>query len=433
MLQYRRALFLSAMVALAPGCGGSDEPAGGGSDAAAPDAPGVDTEGGESLVEDPCPVEPPACAAPPVIARGSGLRALDRCAFPLVLEEARAVVELPAELPKVTLADIAADLNREAVRVAAPPGSAPGVRNAWGWNAGDQGVAYWIPQGITGSFDGVAGSGTVNGRKLVLVSWYYSRAEDTGSTVEKGVRIAIADVTDPAAVRYRFALLVEPVRAADGRPTFRSVPVHAGGLAWVGNRLYVPITGSGLRVFDLAHILALDGLEDKIGYDPATQQHHAHSYAYAIPELARYTSTGSCAPRFSFVALDRSSTPPSLITGEYDADAVTGRLHRWPLNGAGALQPTTRHRTIPDGAWLSAESHIQGAAARDGTFWLSSSRPAAGAGELVRTKLSTRSATLGWSDSPEDLALDPQANSMWSLTEAVDARYFFEVAVTALD
>ena len=47
---------------------------------------------------------------------------------------------------------------------------------------------------MTGSFDG-ATAGTVGGRKLVLVSWYYTMANDTGSTVDKGVRIAIADVT----------------------------------------------------------------------------------------------------------------------------------------------------------------------------------------------------------------------------------------------
>ena len=36
------------------------------------------------------------------------------------------------------------------------------------------------------------------------MSWYYDLASDPSSTVDKGVRIAIVDVTDPAAIRYRF-------------------------------------------------------------------------------------------------------------------------------------------------------------------------------------------------------------------------------------
>jgi len=389
-------------------------------------------------VVDPCPATPPACPDESGVVRGGGLRAIDRCAFPLepdapAIDRGALIDALPATVRRVTLADIALDLNRSATQIAssALPGTAPGVLRAYGWNAGDQAVPYWIPQGITGSFDGVIGTGTVDDRKLVLVSWYYEQAEDPGSTVDKGVRIAIADVTNPAAVAYRFALLVEPSGTlAD--PTFRSVPLHAGGLAWVGDRLYVPATTTGFRVFDLSRILALDGLADTIGKD-AGGVYNAYSYAYAIPQIGRYTSSGGCAPVFSFVALDRTSTPPSLVSGEYDAAAVTGRLYRWPLASDGTLQRTDRDRVIPDAAYLSAESHVQGALAKDDTWWLSSSRPAAAAGELVRTQVGAPSTTLGWSDAPEDLAFDPQAGSVWSLTEGLDARYFFEVAISAID
>jgi hypothetical protein len=265
----------------------------------------------------------------------------------------------------------------------------------------------------------------------VLVSWYYAKENDTGSTVEKGVRIAVVDVTNPADVRYRFALLVEPT-GSPAAPSFKSVPIHAGGLAWIGDRLYVPQTGTGFRVFDLAHILKVDSLDDRIGYDAASGTFAAHGYQYVIPQIERVSSTHECHSVFSFVAYDRTSTPPSLVTGEYDADSIEGRLYRWPLDAHGALQLTKNDRVIPAEAYVMGESHVQGALARDNTWWLSSSRPAGSAGELVRTAEATTSARLGWNDSPEDMAFDPQRDSVWSLSEATNARYVFDAGRSAI-
>jgi hypothetical protein len=381
-------------------------------------------------VPDPCAATV-ACPAPGAIARGSGLHVIDRCAFPLVPEPVPDVIDAyPTSLSRVTIAGMLGDLNRAGARIQTLPGTTPGVQRAYEWESGDEAVAYWIPQGITGSFDANA-TGVIDGRKVVLVSWYYEMSAEMGSTVDKGIRIAIVDVTDPNAFAYRFALLVEPVEAV-GFPTWRSVPFHAGGLAWIGDRLYVPITTGGFRVFDLSRMLQVDGLDDRIGRDAATGTYYAHGYKYVIPQIATYATNRACDPRFSFVALDRSSTPPSLVSGEYDAASVNGRLYRWPLDGA-ALQLTDQGRVIPDAAYVMAESHVQGAFAHDETFWLSSSRPANAAGELVRTRVGASSTTLGWSDTPEDLAFDPQGSSVWSLSEGTNARYVFEVSLDAID
>jgi hypothetical protein len=43
------------------------------------------------------------------------------------------------------------------------------------------------------------------------------------------------------------------------------------------------------------------------------------------------------------------------------------------------------------------------------------------------------STTLGWIDSPEDLAFDPQAKAVWSLSEAANARYVIAVRLDAID
>ena len=370
---------------------------------AAADAPAIDA----AVV---CPATPPACATA-TFAQHSGLHAIDPCAFPIQ----RTAITQTLPLPSVTLADVAADLNRTATRISpsALPGTAPGVALAFQWNSGDESVAYWIPQGITGSFDASA-TGTVGGRKLLLVSWYYKMELDPGSTVDKGVRIAIADVTDPANITYRFALLVEPTATG-----YDAVKIHAGGLAWSGDLLYVPVTGSGFRVFDLAHIGKVDGTADALGFDGT--HHNAYGYAYAIPQVATFTDTGSCAPVFSFAAIDRTTS--TLVTGEYDATSVDGRLYRWSLPDLGPA---------PVAAYVSAESYLQGAVSLGDTWWLSSSRPAAGHGELVRTQPGAPSTTLGWSDSPEDLAYDPESHGVWSLSESASARYVFLVGLDAL-
>jgi hypothetical protein len=415
----------------------------------APDAgaaPAPDAAGPDAPLPDPCADVVAACPTDEALAavvEGAGLVAIERCAFPLVDRDewaarAAALDALDADLDSTDVAGVLADLNRSAPRLPAVdvPGDPPGVTRAFGWQAGDQDVAYWIPQGITGSGDAGDGAGVsagrVAGRDVVIVSWYYDRAEDAGSTAEKGVRLAIADVTDPDDVRYRLVLLVDP-ELVDGQPTFTSVPIHAGGIAWVGRYLYVADTFTGLRVFDLGRILRVATGVDAIGYDAATGAYHAHNYAYAVPQVDTLADDGACAPRFSFVALDRATSPPSLVSGEYSATTVTGRLFRWPLDGAtGRPRLVAGGRLVPGGAWLSGHSHVQGALALGDTFWLSSSKPAAGAGDLYRARAGAASATLPWIDAPEDLYHDPVDDVVWSLSEGQGARYVFAAARAAL-
>ncbi len=426
-----RALVLAVVVGC--GGGGADEPL----DGATPvDSAEVDAD---AAPIDPCPVAPACPSLPAGYGVGDGLRAIDRCGFPLTDLDTWAAADalldaLPASVPQRTLADVVTELNRVAtpVTAAAVPGDPPGVRVAFTWQAGDRSVAYWIPQGLTGSFDATL-DGRVAGRKLVLVSWYHERAEEPGATVDKGVRLAIVDVTDPAAIRYRLVLLVEPI-ARGGRTDFAPVAVHAGGLAWHGDHLWVPDTGTGFRVFDLGRLFEVDASVDALGYDATTGAYHAHGYRYVVPQIGRYRDDDACAPRFSFVALDRSTTPPSLVSGEYDATSIGGRLYRWPLDAdTGHLAASSRGRVVPDGAWFAGQTHLQGAAARGDTFWLSSSAPAGGAGALYRAGIDRPSVALPWIDSPEDLAVDEGDGLVWSLSEAIDARYVIGVARTAID
>jgi hypothetical protein len=426
----RRLLSLVLVTACGASSGGG--PAGADPDARPGDAASPDAAAVVVAPADPCPAVAPACpTAPSGFSAGDGLRAIDRCAFPLHdsarWDELSATIDaFPSTLPRVGLAEVLGDVNRAAVRVTSVPGSPPGLTTAFTWQSGDTAVAYWIPQGLTGSFDAGA-----TGKRVLLVSWYYDQASDPGSAVDKGVRIAVIDASDPDSVRYRFALLVEPVMV-DGRPDFAPVAVHAGGIAWLGDYLYVPVTGSGFRVFDLSRIFVLPSVDDRLGYD-ASAGYAAYSYRYAIPQVGAYGDAGACAPVFSFVAVDRSTATPTLVSGEYDAASVTGRLYRWPVDPAShRLVVTDAGRVVPDAAWLEGESHIQGGVSRGGTFWLSSSAPAGSGGALVRTAVDQPSATLPWIDAPEDLAFDPQGDQLWSLSERAGARYVFAAAAAAL-
>jgi hypothetical protein len=396
------------------------------------------TGSGGSVAVDPCLGTNPTCPSNAPASAGKGLVTINRCAFPMVDQDTwgakgALVTALDAKLPVVSLADILLDLNRTAVTItgAQLPGGVTGFKSGFRWNDGDEGVAYWIPQGLTGSADATA-QGTLGGHQVLLVASYYKKEEDPGSTVEKGVRLAVVDVS-VSPPTYRFALLVDPV--AGSPPTFAPITIHAGGIVWFEDYLYVADTSRGFRVFDLKHIFQVDTSKDTIGYDAATQTYQAHLYKYVIPQVDLYKHASACGPIFSFVALDRSSAPPSLISGEYCngttacGGALDGRLFRWPLDAAtGRLAPPKT--TYPANAYYAGQSSVQGGVAHAGAFYLSSSAPAGSGGALYVIPAGAKSTTFSWVNSPEDLIYDGSKKRIWGLSEAQDQRYVFSVDAT---
>lgn len=427
---------LSLAFALASACSGetsATDAADASVDARTPSNPdpvdgGVTADAGadaEPPPPDPCAAQTPVCPTASTTA-GSGVVAVDRCAFPI--KEAPTwstlpplVTALEAIAAKASTATILGDLNRTATAVAAGavPGGPPGVNIAVRWETADEDSETWIPQGITGSAD-ASSTGLVDGRRVVLVSWYYT--PPAGSTYEKGVRIAFVDVTNPQVPMYRFALLVEP-QGTPAAPTFAPVTIHAGGMAWFGDLLYVADTRSGFRVFDIARAMKVATDVDAIGCQAGTCR--AGLYKYVIPQVGGYTHASACAPLFSYVALDRSTTPPTLLSGEYcggtacASKPLAGHAYRWPLDGGnGRMRAGT---SWPSEAMLLGQTQVQGGASRKGVYYLSSSAPPAGGGALYRVT-SGKSATSTWLDSPEDLMVDESNGLLWSLSEAAGAR-----------
>lgn len=392
-------------------------------DASASDGAPNDASTVDAAPPDPCSTRASVCTAVPGGADGRGLTTIDRCAFPIAQRagfggNGAILTALEALATKVTVSDVVADTNRDAVRITSVPGNPPGLAYAFRWNTEDVGSADWFPQGITGSADADA-TGLVGGKRILVVASY----EDAVG-LEKGVRLAFTDVTNLDTPRYRFALLVEPTGSA-AAPSYRQVNIHAGGIVWIGSRLYVADTGTGFRVFDMSRILRVAVDVDSVGCDATTCR--AGLYKYVVPQIGTYADSSACAPLFSWVSLDRSTTPISLVSGEYCSTTacsgpLAGRVYRWPLD------PTTDllagRTTYPSEAFYMGERQVQGGASRNGTFLFSSSAPAGGAGAMFRVK-GSRSATSSTIDTPEDLMIEPTRGLVWGLSEGVGSRVVF--------
>ena len=348
-----------------------------------------------------------------------GLRSIPSGAF--VLRDTNTWVTHAATFDALNLPKVGLDvipLNRTATRM--PNAPWPGWRGGFFWDSGDLNVAYWVPQGLAGA--------TVGTRPFIAVGWHYEEANVSSDPnpasdgTDKGTRVSFADVTDFDTVTYRHVLFVEP-EATRG---FKPVTTHAGGLAWFGSMLYVADTNRGVRVFDVSRISkvsvgagcnAIAGVSNGVAC--------AYGYEYVIPQIGGFSFpsglAASCKPKFSFISVDRSTTPPSLISGEYDNDPTTGiysRLVRWPMISGGRLQTGATGIATAIGAWYAGNRNLQGATASGSTFFMNSTR---NSGELVSGAVNAASHVISasrneWGWMPEGMSISTAGN-MWISTE----------------
>ncbi len=274
----------------------------------------------------------------------------------------------------------------------------------------------WVPQGVTSVSDAAAGERWAGGVRPIVVSWH------------NGGRVRLTFV-DPDRRTYRHVLLVEPVMRG-GRPTYTDVGVHAGGIAWYGDKLYVADTRHGLREFDMRQIFDLaaggagsTGHADRIGLHGGT--YYAHGFRYVMAqtndwEFARGSAGAKCRGtgplRMSWTAIDRTTRPHVLIAGEYCRTGwARGRVVTWPLEdfaGGGTVR-------ADGGARLPADM-IQGAVRTHGRWWFTQSL-----GSKRGRLLSTRHTGQGWaavqrrtiSYGPEDLSCYRGRHRVFTLAE----------------
>ncbi|MGK3201511.1 hypothetical protein [Amycolatopsis sp. MEPSY49] len=306
--------------------------------------------------------------------------------------------------------------------------SVAGLSTGFRFDSGDNSDCANYPQGITTSRDavGTANSGNYDGHQLVVVSWYTKDGCD-GAQARSRITLVDWDATYPN--KYRKVLLVEPTgTAAD--PDFKDIPIHAGGVSWYGDYLYVADTGKGMRVFDMRKILKTDtgGTADQIGHQSGST-YYAHNYAYVLPQVGSITSktTSGTNLAWSSISLDRVSK--SIVMTEYtcssgctDYPNRAPRAIRYPFDASGVFAATTTASQALQLPWYK----LNGVASHNGRWWFNSS----GSKQLYYWTPTAGASTFAWVGSGESLSYwedDTAADLLWSLQEGAGNRNVFAV------
>lgn len=336
---------------------------------------------------------------------------------------------LSARLPRVGLDGVLRDLDRTA-EAGPVPGEAAG--DGLAWEPRDQDDTAWWPQGVA----------SLRGGSVLLVAWYAKRRL---LLLTHGSRVSVVDRTDPDAPRYRHVLLVGPRRRA-GLLGLRRVPVHAGGIAVLGDLLYVADTLAGLRVFRLSDVVRvprrrLDALLPWAGAGTRTLGHRltggftSYGYGYVLPQALGVRvplRIGGSPLRWSFLSIGEVDGRLSLVVGEYGRKGSTPRLARYPLDPATGLPAFDA-----DGRCSPLEVHerqpprMQGVAVHGSTWYLSASTGAGKPGDLhVGAPGAFRRHRAVLPPSPEDLDWSRPGEELWSATEGPGHRWVYPVDVT---
>lgn len=307
----------------------------------------------------------------------------------------RRVDRLRRRVPQVGLTGVLADLDRTGTPCEVP-GEAAG--RGFAWEPRDADDPTWWPQGVASTASG----------DVLLVSWYARRRKRVRTD---GSRITVVDRSDPERPRYRHVLLVVPRRWRLG-----TVPVHAGGIAVVGDLLYVADTIAGVRVFRLTDALRASSR----GHD------------YVLPQLLRlrvpWTELGRL--RWSFLSVGQVGGRLSLVAGEYRRQGATPRrLVRYLLDPVTALPAVD-----DDGQCRPVEVHadqpprMQGVAVHGSTWYVSASAGEGTPGDLhVGAPGALRRHRGVLPTGPEDLAWSRPGEQLWCVSEWPGRRWVFPV------
>ena len=267
------------------------------------------------------------------------------------------------------LAAVLASRGRRAHKAKAP-GSL--VVESFRWSGFDRWTQAWWPQGIA--------VGDFEGRPLALVSWF-SRGNS------RGARITVLALDD---LSYRHVALVE-----GGSET--AVRVHAGGIAWSGDRLLVAATFGGIREFRMSGI------------------RRARSGGFVLPQVAHLQPVERF--RYSFLA----EGSHGYVGGEYSASG-DGRLAGLKF-GPSTVSATARH--------VPGVPEMQGAVSVDGFWAVSASRGDKRNGDLwlgEQGSLVKHEGALP--PGPEDLAWWPERRQLWGVSEHPGQRWVYAVDLT---
>jgi hypothetical protein len=173
-------------------------------------------------------------------------------------------------------------------------------------------------------------------------------------------------------------------------------------------------------VFDVEHMLEVSTKSDAIGCASGTCS--AATYRYVMPQVAAYRQPASEPATFSFVSLDRGTTPDSLVTGEYRDGQAGGRLIRWKLDASTGKLAAGNAWT----AFTMGMTNVQGALSTGGRFLISASAGNA-PGTLFSAPIGQAARTYKWGLGAEDLTFAPDSGLVFGLTEHPKSRVVFAV------
>lgn len=246
----------------------------------------------------------------------------------------------------------------------------------------------WYPQGID--------VGMWRGRRTLAVSWF--RKDATG-TQHLASRITLVDLARGTSVDLALAI-------ADERGRLDAARIHAGGLAWVGDRLLVAATREGVWEFDMTDVRDVRGVDAR---------RLAGSRRWSLGARGRAlvrTRVHEVPIRCSFLgrAFDADgAAQPSVLVGEYRIDDA-GRIVESVVPGSGDAWPSLA--PVPTGV-----ERMQGVVRVGDTVLVSQSRGMlpgalwAGPGDALRRT------DVALPVGCEDLAVDVDGGMLWTLAE----------------
>lgn len=246
----------------------------------------------------------------------------------------------------------------------------------------------WYPQGID--------LGVWRGRRTLAVSWF--RQELSGTHLAS--RVAFVDLE-----RSRHLDVLLAIADDDGE--LQPAPIHAGGLAWFDDRLFVAATGRGIWEFDLSDIREVRGT---VAQRVAGGKGRGTRTSALVAVRTRVHPVALRCSYLGRVFDDDGSPLRRVLIGEHRADEG-GRIGEFeiPADADGGFVEVDRFspgiaRMQGAARWGDRSFVSQSDGLRPGTLW--SGRRA----ELTRDRTPL---PVGC----EDLALDVDAGLLWSLGE----------------
>jgi hypothetical protein len=322
------------------------------------------------------------------------------------------------------------DLNRS-LRSASASELPARASTGFKWDEGDGNADCWFPQGVTTPY--AADIGAERASDWVVVSWYHGNPEAGGCYSEgiiKGTRLTFVNLSENL---YRHVLLVKA--NADGGDFVSLInrkgdaAVHAGGIAWVDNFIYV--ASGGFLVFDVRDIMRVDsGAASEIGLSGDVAR--AHNYGYVIPQLADYDMSkidGSPHSEMacnhydtSFVSLDH--TPGAggrrMLTGQWTSGDRISSFSTWNIQEDGFLDTDTVEVHRISGS-EDRPLKMQGVLEYSGATFYTSNRDRCPAVQVLPVDLDcSRSFEIDALMGMEDLTYNPTTDLLWTLSEWED-------------